>query len=191
MAGEILGKKARCVTALCSRAMKKNNLVKLLGVALVVAIISTGIFYGLFVNKLSSSTGSGKTLVVAAKALKPGTVVALADLKTIPWPTDQLPKGAYETPDQIAGSTVFDSIDQDEPVLADGWVDLSGVRQHRQVLGVEGIVHRVVQVEQRALPGRQRMGPRSRAADCQPEQRRGPGDRALEAPDQFGPLRLP
>jgi pilus assembly protein CpaB len=84
----------------------------------VVAIISTGIFYGLFVNKLSSSTGSGKTLVVAAKALKPGTVVALADLKTIPWPTDQLPKGAYETPDQIAGSTVFDAIDLDEPVLA-------------------------------------------------------------------------
>jgi pilus assembly protein CpaB len=72
----------------------------------------------LFVNKLSSSTGSGKTLVVAAKALKPGTVVALADLKTIPWPTDQLPKGAYETPDQIAGSTVFDAIDLDEPVLA-------------------------------------------------------------------------
>ena len=33
--------------------MKKNNLVKLLGIALVVAIVSTGIFYGLFVNKLS------------------------------------------------------------------------------------------------------------------------------------------
>ena len=37
--------------------MKKNNLLKLLGIAFVVAIISTGIFYGLFVNKLSSSTG--------------------------------------------------------------------------------------------------------------------------------------
>ena len=40
--------------------MKKNNLLKLLGIAFVVAIVSTGIFYGLFVNKLSSSTGSGK-----------------------------------------------------------------------------------------------------------------------------------
>jgi len=96
--------------------MKKNNLVKLLGVALVVAIVATGIFYGLFVNKLSSSTGI-KTLVVAAKPLKPGTVVALADLKTIPWATDQLPKGTFQTPDQIAGSTVFDAIDQDQPVL--------------------------------------------------------------------------
>src|SRR5579863_29513 len=98
--------------------MKKNNLVKLVGVALVVAIIATGIFYGLFVNRLSSSTGTGRTLVVAAKALKPGTVVTVADLKTIPWPTEQLPKGAYETPDQVTGNTVFDAIDQDEPVLA-------------------------------------------------------------------------
>ena len=98
--------------------MKKNNLVKLLGVALVVAILATGIFYGLFVNRLSSSTVTGKTLVIAAKPLKPGTVVAVADLKTIPWPADQFPKGAYETPDQVAGNTVFDPIDQDEPVLA-------------------------------------------------------------------------
>jgi pilus assembly protein CpaB len=91
-------------------------LVKLLGVALVVAIVATGIFYGLFVNKLSSSTGT-KTLVVAAKPLKPGTVVTLADLKTIPWANDQLPKGTFQTPDQVAGSTVFDAIDQDQPVL--------------------------------------------------------------------------
>src|ERR1700730_12490360 len=96
--------------------MKKNNLVKLLGVALVVAIVATGVFYGLLVNKLSSSTGT-KTLVVAAKPLKPGTVVALADLKTIPWATDQLPKGTFQTPDQVAGSTVFDQIEQDQPVL--------------------------------------------------------------------------
>ena len=43
--------------------MKKNNLVKLLGIAFVVAIISTGVFYGLFVSKLSSNTGNGKALV--------------------------------------------------------------------------------------------------------------------------------
>ena len=98
--------------------MKKNNLVKLLGVALVVAIVATGVFYGLFVGRLSSSTGTGKTLVVAAKPLKSGTIVAVADLKTIPWPTDQLPKGAYQTPDEVTGSTVFDPIDQDQLVLA-------------------------------------------------------------------------
>ena len=56
--------------------MKQNNLAKLLGIALVVAIIATGVFYGLFVNKLSSSTGSGKTVVVAAKPIPVGTVLA-------------------------------------------------------------------------------------------------------------------
>jgi Flp pilus assembly protein CpaB len=97
--------------------MKKNNLLKLLGIAFVVAIVSTGIFYGLFIGKLSSNAGSGKMLVVAAKALKPGTVLQATDVKLIPWPADQLPKNAYGTPEQVVGSTVFDAIAEDEPVL--------------------------------------------------------------------------
>ena len=98
--------------------MKKNNVVTLLGIALAVAIISTGVFYGLFVNKLSSSTGSGKTLVVAAHGLRAGTVVKDGDVKTIPWPASEIPKGAYETVDAVMGGTVFDTIAEDEPVLA-------------------------------------------------------------------------
>lgn len=98
--------------------MKKNNLLKLLGIALVVAIVSTGVFYGLFVNRLSSSPGSGKTLVVAAKALKAGTQIKAEDLKTIPWPAQQLPQGFYGTSDQVTGTTVFDPIGEGEPVVA-------------------------------------------------------------------------
>jgi pilus assembly protein CpaB len=98
--------------------MKKNNLVKLLGIAFVVAIISTGVFYGLFVSKLSSSIGSGKALVVAAKALKPGTVLQADDLKTIPWPADQLPKGTFGTSEEVVGNTIFEAINEEEPVLA-------------------------------------------------------------------------
>jgi pilus assembly protein CpaB len=97
--------------------MKKNNMMTLLGIALVVAIVSTGIFYGLFVNKLSSNAGSGKTLVVAAKTLKAGTVLTAADVKLIPWPADQLPKGTYGTADEVAGKTLFDGVNEDEPVL--------------------------------------------------------------------------
>src|SRR5580693_381462 len=96
--------------------MKKNNLYKLLGIAFVVAIISTGIFYGLFVNKLSSNTGNGKMMVVAAKALKPGTVIQATDVTLLPWP-GELPKGAFGSADQVVGSTVFDWIDEQEPVL--------------------------------------------------------------------------
>src|SRR5205085_12382357 len=96
--------------------MKKNNLVTLLGIALVVAIVSTGIFYGLFVNKLSSSTGS-KSLVVAAKTLKAGTVLTAADVKLISWPDVKLPKGAFGAVDQVSGNMVFDTLGEDEQVL--------------------------------------------------------------------------
>src|ERR1700679_3682194 len=94
--------------------MKKNNMLKLLGIAFVVAIVSTGIFYGLFVNKLSSSTGSGKSVVVAAHPLKSGAVIVAADVKTIQWPGVTPPKGTFENPDQVIGKTVFDAIGEEE-----------------------------------------------------------------------------
>jgi pilus assembly protein CpaB len=96
--------------------MKKTNLLKLLGIALIVAIVSTGIFYGLFVGKLSSSQSSGKRLVVAARALKVGTQLQGADVTTIPWPSDQLPQGFYGAIDQVVGDTVFDPIGAGEPL---------------------------------------------------------------------------
>lgn len=93
-------------------------MLKLLGIAFVVAIASTGIFYGLFVNKLSSSTGSGKTVVVASHPLKSGAVIAATDVKTIHWPGLHSPKGSFETPDQVIGKTVFDAIG-DEELISD------------------------------------------------------------------------
>jgi pilus assembly protein CpaB len=96
--------------------MKKNNLVTLLAIALMVALIATGMFYGLFVNKLKS-TESGKMLVVAAKPLESGTVLAAADLKAVAWPAQELPEGAYERPEQVVGKTLFTSLSKAEPVL--------------------------------------------------------------------------
>jgi pilus assembly protein CpaB len=98
--------------------MKQNNLAKLLGIALVVAILATGVFYGLFVNKLSSSTGSGKMVVVAAKPIPVGTVLAETDVRSIPWPVEQTPAGAFDKARQVAGSTVLEPLAQGEPVLA-------------------------------------------------------------------------
>jgi Flp pilus assembly protein CpaB len=97
--------------------MKKNNLLKFWGIAFVVAIIATGVFYGLFVSKMSSNTGSGKMLVVAAKALKPGTVLQATDGKLVPWLGDQIPKGAFGNTSDIAGKTVFDTIGENEPIF--------------------------------------------------------------------------
>jgi Flp pilus assembly protein CpaB len=106
--------------------MKKNNLLKLMGIAFVVAIVSTGIFYALFVTKLSSSSGSGKMLVVAAKALKPGTVLQATDVKLVPWPGPDLPKTGYEDPAQVIGNTVFDPIAEDEPVFSSHLANAQG-----------------------------------------------------------------
>lgn len=105
--------------------MRKKNLVTLLGIALVVALISTGVFYGLFVDNLKSS-GTGKTLVVAAKDLESGTVLAGTDLKSIPWGSDELPQGAYENPAQVTGKTLFGGLSKSEPVLASRIVSEDG-----------------------------------------------------------------
>ncbi len=98
--------------------MKKNDLVKFAGVALVIAIIATGLFYGLFVSKLSSNAGNGNTLVVAARPLKAGTQLTATDVKTIPWPTAEVPKGNYSKVDDVTGSAVFDAIGEGEPIAA-------------------------------------------------------------------------
>ena len=95
--------------------MKKNNMGKLLGVALAVAIMCTGLFYMMFAMKANSQTGT--PMVVAAKALKAGTVLKAEDLKTINWPVSQLPPGAHRNPQEVIGNTVFDPMAPEEPVL--------------------------------------------------------------------------
>ena len=98
--------------------MKEKNLAKLLGIALVVAIVATGVFYGLFVNKLSSSTGSGKMVVVAARPIPAGTVLADKDVQSMAWPGDQTPGGSFDSSHAILGQTVIQPLAQGEPVLA-------------------------------------------------------------------------
>jgi Flp pilus assembly protein CpaB len=38
-------------------------------------------------------------------------------VKVMPWPGNQLPKGAYGSTSEVVGNTVFDTIGEDEPVL--------------------------------------------------------------------------
>jgi len=97
--------------------MKQNNLAKLLGIALVVAIVATGVFYGLFVNKLNSSTGTGRMVVVAARPISAGTVLAEKDVQPMPWPADQTPGGSFEAAQQVLGQTAIQPLAQGEPVL--------------------------------------------------------------------------
>jgi Flp pilus assembly protein CpaB len=106
--------------------MKKNDVLKFAGIGLVIAILATALFNVLFVSKLSSNAGSGKTLLVAARELKAGTVLKDTDLQSIPWPAAELPKGTYSDPAKLVGSSVFDSISEGEPVLESRLVSTSG-----------------------------------------------------------------
>ena len=106
--------------------MKKKNLGTLLGIALVVALVATGVFYGLFVSNLKSNAATGKTMVVAAKQLEAGRVLTASDLKTVSWPTGEVPKGAFEKIEHVAGKTLFDAVGESEPVFDSRLVSKEG-----------------------------------------------------------------
>jgi pilus assembly protein CpaB len=97
----------------------KRNIVPLLGIAFVVAIVSTGIFYGLFAGKLKSSVGDvpGQSIVVAARNLDPGTVVQPTDLRVSE--VKGIFKGGFSKPEELVGATIVHAVLQNEAILQD------------------------------------------------------------------------
>ena len=97
----------------------KRNMVPLLGIAFVVAIAATGIFYGLFVGKIrAASDAQNQPVVAAARNLDRGTVIKAADLKLISWQSGAAPKGAFQAPDQAVGKMVVAPVGEGELVTA-------------------------------------------------------------------------
>jgi pilus assembly protein CpaB len=96
-----------------------RKLLPLLGIAFVVAVIATGIFYGLIVGRLRNATSAGpqRPLVVAARSLEPGTVLTKADLKVSKWSGPEAPRDTVATPDQVEGWTVLHAIGENEPLI--------------------------------------------------------------------------
>ena len=97
----------------------KQKLVPLLGIAFVVALISTGVFYGLLAGKTQASPTDLPrfSVVVANRALARGEVIQPADIKAISWAGAEAPKGSFTTPDQVSGVTVLDPIAANAPVV--------------------------------------------------------------------------
>lgn len=95
----------------------KKNLLQLLGIAFVVAIAATGIFYGLLAGKLrESGGGASHTLLVAVKELPPGTVLSEKDVQLGPWAGAQAPQGIFRQASEVAGMTVTALINAGEPI---------------------------------------------------------------------------
>jgi pilus assembly protein CpaB len=94
----------------------KRNMVPLLGIAFVVAIISTGVFYGLFAGKLrSSSEMPGHAIVVAARDLDRGTVIQARDLRVSE--VQGMLSGGFSKPEEAVGATLLASVKANEPLL--------------------------------------------------------------------------
>jgi pilus assembly protein CpaB len=96
----------------------KRNIVPLLGIAFVVAIAATGIFYGLFVGTLKDAAANAPkiSVVVAARALPGGTVLKAKDVKLTRYAGSEPMKGAFSTVDAVIGKTVFTPVEESEPV---------------------------------------------------------------------------
>lgn len=94
----------------------KKNMVPLLGIAFVVAIISTGVFYGLFAGKLRSSTEiPGHPIVVAARDLDRGTVLQPGDLRVAE--SEGAISGSFSKTEDAAGATLLTAVRTNEPLL--------------------------------------------------------------------------
>jgi Flp pilus assembly protein CpaB len=88
----------------------------LLGIAFIVAIVSTGVFYGLFAGKLRSSSDlPGHAIVVAARDLDRGTVLQPGDLRVSE--VRGVLGGAFSKPEEAAGATLLTAMKANEPLL--------------------------------------------------------------------------
>jgi Flp pilus assembly protein CpaB len=99
---------------------KKKSLVPLFGVAFIVAIVSTGIFYGLFVGKLNSAStqaaAAGLRVLVAAKPVPAGTALKAEHVRVVAWPSPPTPAGSFASPEEATGQVVVVALEPNEMI---------------------------------------------------------------------------
>jgi pilus assembly protein CpaB len=98
----------------------RKNLVPLIAIAFVVAVISTAVFYSLFAARLNGASAERAlqaSIVVAARELSPGTLLARTDVQVARWGGEQLPGGSFTKVEQVTGKMVVQPVAQGEPVV--------------------------------------------------------------------------
>jgi Flp pilus assembly protein CpaB len=124
----------------------KRNLFPFLGIAFVVAIAATGVFYGLFVGKIGgavpAASANAAGIVVVAHAVDRGSVLAAADVRLQPAGADR-PKGAFGSVEEVVGRTVEKSLAANEPVVAAGLAGTKGAGELTIPKGMRAISVRV------------------------------------------------
>jgi Flp pilus assembly protein CpaB len=99
-------------------ASVKKNLVVLLAIAFVIAVAATGVFYGLFSDKLRDNSAEvpKQTVMVAARPIERGAVLKPGDVQPVTLQGAAL-QGAVASADQAIGKTALASLSQGAPVL--------------------------------------------------------------------------
>jgi Flp pilus assembly protein CpaB len=124
----------------------KRNLFPLLGIAVLVAIAATGVFYGLFVGKISGAAPAAAAnpagVVVVARAMDRGLVLTAADVRLVPAGAER-PDGAFGSVDEVVGRTVVRPLAANEPVIASGLAGPRGVSELTIPKGMRAISIRV------------------------------------------------
>jgi len=99
----------------------KRNLIPLLGIAFVVAIAATGVFYGLFVGKISgapaSATQPAGQVVAVVRAMDRGTTLKAADVQIRPI-SGPAPAGAFFSVEDVIGQTIVVPLNAFDPVTS-------------------------------------------------------------------------
>jgi len=95
----------------------KNNMAALLGIAFVVAILATGLFYGLVVVQFDQPGEASEVMVVvAARDMASGELLRIEDVKLAPpGPGQGLIEG-FSSPRQVEGLTVLAEVAAGEPI---------------------------------------------------------------------------
>lgn len=96
----------------------KERLVTLFGIAFVVAVVATGVFYGLLVSRVRTpvEASTAQQVVVAAKALDKGSVLHKEDLRVVSWVRKDAPAGVHSRVEQVIGATLIDNVAENDVV---------------------------------------------------------------------------
>jgi len=98
----------------------RKNIVPLLGIAFVVAILCTGLFYSVFASRFSVANGSSAaehTVVVANRDLARGSIVKPDDIRLAQVRTNAPPRGLLSRPEQLAGRVLVVTAAEGSPIL--------------------------------------------------------------------------
>jgi Flp pilus assembly protein CpaB len=96
----------------------KKNMAPLLAIAFIVAIISTGLFYGLFASKLKNESASSdlprQTVVIASRKLGRGAVLVASDVRIAEMRSRTAFAGSFTAPEQVIGSTTGELLEENQ-----------------------------------------------------------------------------